>query len=243
MAVPSGETMNVFSSHSGPSTCGQFLPDGKRLLTGSADGSLVLWDPRTAEPVHKLVATDGRFSFEGGITSLAVNGASTSAIVGGADGQSRIVNLNSGQVVQNLERHTKVPNTSGTIGDQQEIEVSVEQVVWAPSASGGGAGLWISAGIDGSIKIFEASNGSLRWSGNHDDAVTSLVLHPAPRSHLVTTGCADRLLRTWDLRTGTLIQTHTGHRDVVHAVSISSDGSRLVSASDDGTARVFEIPN
>jgi len=40
--VPSGQTMQVFSGHTGPVQAGTFTPDGKRLLTASEDGSLIL---------------------------------------------------------------------------------------------------------------------------------------------------------------------------------------------------------
>jgi len=197
---------------------------------------------------------------EGGVTCVAVNGSSTSAIVGGADGQIRIVNLNNGQVVQNLEGHNAGPSTTaktvlnGSLNntqqgqqpatqaaedEQEEEETSVERVEWAPTATSAN-GLWISVGTDKRVKVFEGGNGSLRWSGQHGGAVTSLVLHPAPNAHLFTTGSTDRTLRTWDLRTGNVVRQHTGHRDVVHVVAVSADGKKLVSGSDDGTARVFD---
>lgn len=217
--------MNVFSGHTAPVTCGRFLPDGKRLITASEDGTLIVWDPRSGAPVHKLTDADGRFRFDGGVTCLAVNAASTSAIVGGADGALRIVNLTNGTVAQSLESHAE--------GE------SVEAVAWS-AGTAGSVGLWVSVGTDKKVKVFEASTGAVRWTGEHDDAVTSLVLHPAS-THLLTTGSVDRSLKTWDLRTGKLVQTSTGHQDVLHVVAVSSDGRRLVSGSDDGTARVYDV--
>lgn len=149
--------MNVFSGHTGPVTCGRFLPDGKRLITGSEDGSFIIWDPKTSSPVHKLSSNDGRFRMEGGVTALAFNGNGTSAIVGGADGGLRIVNLTNGQMLSVLEGH--------------EEDNSVEAVAWFPGPVGS-AGLWISAGTDKKVKVFEASNGSVRWTGSHDVGLT-----------------------------------------------------------------------
>ena len=223
-SVPSGDNMNVFSGHTAASTCGKFTPDGKRLITGSEDGSFIVWDPRTGSPIYKLTASDGRFRFEGGVTCLAVNAANTSAIVGGADGLLRIVNLTNGQVAQSLESHGE--------GD------SVEALAWTAGTQGS-HGLWISASTDKKVKVFEASNGALRWTGEHDDAVTSIALHPAA-SHLLSTGSVDRSIKTWDLRTGQLQKTSTGHQDVIHSVAVSADGQRAVSVSDDGSARVYE---
>lgn len=147
--------MGVFSGHTASVTCGKFLPDGKKFITGSEDGSFIIWDPKTSSQLHKLSSQDGRFRLEDGITCLAVNGLGTSAIVGGADGGLRIVNLTNGQMLLSLEGH-------GTDGGS-----SVEAVTWS-SGTPGSVGLWISVGTDKKVKVFEASNGSVRWSGEHD---------------------------------------------------------------------------
>lgn len=154
--VPSGRNMTVLAGHTAAVTCGQFLPDGKRIITGSEDGSFIIWDPKTSQPVHKLTPTDARFRMEDGITCLASNGTGSAAIVGGADGGLRIVNLTNGQMLQALEGH-------GTA----EGENSTEAVAWSQGTAGS-AGLWISVGTDKKVKVFEASNGSVRWTGEHE---------------------------------------------------------------------------
>ena len=80
--------MQVFAGHTAAVQCGDFTPDGKRILTADADGNLMYWDPRSSTPVFKLSSTDARFDVMG-ITSLAVNPASTLAVVGGVDGGVR----------------------------------------------------------------------------------------------------------------------------------------------------------
>lgn len=39
----------VLSGHSADVTCGGFTPDGRTIYTGSMDGSLRLWSPKTGE--------------------------------------------------------------------------------------------------------------------------------------------------------------------------------------------------
>jgi WD40 repeat protein len=77
---------------------------GKRIVTADASGTLIFWDPRSPTPLWKLTPEDGRFHV-GGITSLAVNPASTVAVVGGASGDIRVVNLNKGEIVGALAPH------------------------------------------------------------------------------------------------------------------------------------------
>ena len=74
-------------------TCGQFTPDGRRLVSGSDDGSLIVWDPRDASVLAKLGDDDGRFALEGGITSLCISPDNRLVLVGGASGNIRVVNV------------------------------------------------------------------------------------------------------------------------------------------------------
>jgi ribosome assembly protein SQT1 len=77
---------------------------GKRILTADGDGTLIFWDPRSSTPLWKLTPDDGRFELDG-ITSLAVNPGSTVAVVGGASGGIRVVNLHKGDIVGSLAAH------------------------------------------------------------------------------------------------------------------------------------------
>lgn len=70
--------------------------------------------------------------------------------------------------------------------------------------------------------------------------MTTLLPHPSPKNHLLTSGSADKTLRTWDARTGKLLKEHKGHHGPVLSASLNFDGSVVVSAGDDGVCLVFE---
>ncbi|GAA5849036.1 hypothetical protein JCM9279_004702 [Rhodotorula babjevae] len=229
--LPSGATMHVLSGHTSSVTCGRFTPDGKKILTASEDSTLILWDPRTGESVHKLTGVDARFRLEGGINCLAVNPASTVAIVGGAEGGLRAVNLVQGTVLAQMEGH--------------EEGASIEQVAFneIPTIGGAQSGasvtVMVSVGVDGRVCTWEASGFKLRSTGSHEDAVTSLSFSPHTPTFL--TGSADKTLKLWDYRTGTCLRTLLGPRDIVHAVSVSRDGRIAVSGSEDGSVLTFRL--
>ncbi|KAI5122313.1 hypothetical protein M0805_002389 [Coniferiporia weirii] len=224
--LPSGNTMQVFAGHSGPVQCGEFTPDGKRIVTADAEGTLIFWDPRSPAPIFKLSGTDGRFSLDG-VTSLAVNAASTLAVVGGVTGGVRVVSLNKGDVVGALEGHKE--------GD------SVEAVQFIDLAgAGAGSGVVITGGTDGKACIWDLSTMRLRTTLEHADSITSLLAHPSPKNHLVTSASADKTLRTWDARTGQLLKEHKGHSGPILGAALGLGGTVVVSAGDDGVCLVFE---
>jgi hypothetical protein len=56
------------------------------------------------------------------------------------------------------------------------------------------------------------------------------------------TGSWDDTARLWDWRSGTTILTLRGHIDRVYTAQFSRDGTMVVTASKDGTARLWRPP-
>lgn len=220
--LPSGSTMQVFAGHASPVVCGEFTPDGKRIVTADDDGTLIFWDPRSPTPLWKLTPDDGRFDLDG-ITSLAINPASTVAVVGGASGGVRIVNLNKGDIVGSLSAH-------------KEGE-SVEAIAFVGFA--GTAEVVVTGSTDGKASVWDLNTLKVRNSLEHGEPVTCLVPLPAPKSHLVVSGSADNALRTWDTRTGALVKEHRGHHGPVLGTAVGREGNFVLSAGDDGACLVF----
>ena len=66
-----------------------------------------------------------------------------------------------------------------------------------------------------------------------------LWLHGA--APLVCTGGVEGTVRVWDARTGGCVLERTGHAEGILDLAQSPDGRAVASASDDGTARVFDL--
>src|SRR5262245_20518515 len=64
---------------------GEFSPDGKRFLTGSADQTARVWDAATGEPVP-----GGTLHHPAAVTALVFSPDSALVLVGGADGSARL---------------------------------------------------------------------------------------------------------------------------------------------------------
>jgi WD40 repeat protein len=96
-----------------------------------------------------------------------------------------------------------------------------------------------SAGVDGQLMIWDTHSFTARGTCHHDQPVTRLAWHP--HQPLVTSACLDGGVRLWDLRTAACVRTWWGHTEGVQDVGFSRDGGLVLSGSDDGTARVFQI--
>ncbi|KAI0303761.1 WD40 repeat-like protein [Multifurca ochricompacta] len=223
--LPSGNTMQVFAGHTGPVQCGEFTPDGKRIVTACGDNTLIYWDPRSPTPLFKLTGQDARFDL-GGITSLAINPTSTVAVVGGTEGGVRVVSLSKGEVTSALGGHTQ--------GHSVEAIVFVN-IVGAADGSSAPVG---SAGAGIVSMFWDLNTSRLRTTLEHDDAVTSLLVHPT-KPHLIVSSSADHTLRTWDARGGARVREHKGHQELINGAALGHGGEIIISAGDDGACLVF----
>ncbi|CAN0896871.1 Angio-associated migratory cell protein [Linum grandiflorum] len=212
-----GAVLSVFYGHGGPVTCGDFTPDGKTVCTGSADMTLRIWNPRTGESIH---AVRGHPYHTAGLTCLAITSDSTLALTGAMDGSVKIVNIVTGKVVSTLSSHSDSVNC-----------ISLSNSSSFPWAATGGR--------DQQLVIWDLEHSAARNICNHESEVTCVMWIGVSR--YIAAGCADGDIVIWDGRSGEKAKTFKGHNDCIQSLSVSSNREFLVSASEDGTARVFEI--
>ena len=67
----------------------------------------------------------------------------------------------------------------------------------------------------------------------------SVAIFPDGRHAL--SGSADGTLKIWDLDTGAVVQTMTGHQGFITSVALFPGARLAVSASEDGTLRVWDV--
>lgn len=156
--------MHVLAGHTGAVNAGTFTPDGKKILTGCQDGILILWDPKEGQPEFKLSSQDARFGMGQGITALAISPTSNLAIVGGADGTVRAINLTNGSILGGLEGH----------GENE----SIEAVTFVETSFSGASGtVAVTAGTDGKACVWDTNTMRLRATLEHKVRFVSRLIY------------------------------------------------------------------
>ena len=186
--------------------------DGKRVLTGSKDNTVKLWETSTGAMLR---------TFEGHtdpVNSVALSGDGRQALSGSDDKTLKLWDTATGALLRTFRGHSAGVNSVALSADGRRA---------------------LSGSDDKTIKLWNASTGVLlRTFRGHLGAVTSVAFSPDGRK--VLSGSGDNTLKLWDTAAGTLIHTYQGQRGEVHSVVISSDGGRILSSSWDNDLREWD---
>ncbi|XP_047608816.1 proteasomal ATPase-associated factor 1 isoform X1 [Phacochoerus africanus] len=102
-----------------------------------------------------------------------------------------------------------------------------------------GGGLGVSSSTDGSMKVWQASNGELRrvLEGHVFDVNCCRFF---PSGLVVLSGGMDAQLKIWSAEDASCVVTFKGHKGGVLDTAIVERGKNVVSGSRDGTARLWD---
>lgn len=225
--VPQGNA-RTFPSYGINSQCGALLQDGKRSVAGYEDGSLRVFDLKSGQLVQQF--SDG-LAHTAPIASLAVHKDNTLVISGSLDGTAKLYNTNTGKIIGTLNCEV-TPDSEET---NAEIDHTVEAVSFCPAMPG----IAVTATLAGYITIWDVASQVSRHVITQGCGSSKLLWHPS--EPVLFSAGLDGTAHSYDVRSGELLDKYTGHRSSILAFDISKDGSTLITASDDGTARVFKI--
>lgn len=188
--------------------------DGRRLISGSRDGRLRIWDTREDRPEATLSPSWWP------ATMWAVAISPDGALVAGGSDDFLVhvwdVKTRTLRVV--LEGHTQ----------------SIRVLGW--SADGR---LFASGGRDTTVRLWDTASWKQVAKLPHGNTVRGLAWSPDGRR--LFTGTADDIISAWEAGTGSLLGTLRGHRNTVHALAVTPDGGLLVSGAADQTLRLWSL--
>ncbi|KIM33655.1 hypothetical protein M408DRAFT_61483 [Serendipita vermifera MAFF 305830] len=207
---------NILVDHDDQVRSVSFSPDSRRIVSGSDDRTIRVWDAETGD----IVAGP----FEGhveAVNSVAFSPNGSRIVSGSEDGTIRLWDAETGELVTgSFEGHNKAINS----------------VAFSPD------GTWVVSGSsDTTIRVWEAKTGQAVTGPlkGHSKIVKSVAF--SPNSRRIVSGSYDRTIRVWDAETGQVVTGPLkGHRKTVNSVAFSLDGRRIVSGSLDRTIRVWD---
>ncbi|MCZ6545751.1 MAG: hypothetical protein O6913_08615, partial [Chloroflexi bacterium] len=232
-----------------------FSPDGKTIATASLDGNARLWDSASGRlhvelRGHTKKLDQVAFSPDGRFVATASH-----------DGTARAWEVKSGTCVAVLPL---------AIEGQARLAFSPDGLTLAAGAGNGTTDLWdvatwkrrktlvgheswsqeirfspdsrriLTCNEDHTARLWDTATGSLLEEFSHPAAFYCGAFSPDGR-RLATGGGAGELTQLWEVATGKLLLTLPDHSSWVMSVEFAPDGRRLLTASHDGTARIWEL--
>ena len=190
-----------------------FSPCGRRLATGGADLTVILWDVTTGKAEHTLL---GHTQIIRSI-SFSANGARL--VSGSCDPSLRVWDTAKGSLLRTIP---------------QPPDDHVFNVHFSPTDS---RSLSVMS-VKGGLKVWDVENGELLHKlHGHRFALFS------PNGRAIATASMQRDVQLVDAASGEVLLTlidHAHHAPVSFA-AFSVDGSKLAAASFDGTCRVWDL--
>ncbi len=212
---PGGPLLRTLMGHTSSVNAVALSPDGCRIISGSADDTLKVWDMESGAELQTLKGhTNSVFAI-----ALIPNGRFI--ISGSLDHTLKVWDMENGTELRTLIGHTDAVTAVAVTLDGRRI---------------------ISGSWDCTIKVWDMENGTeLRTLTGHTDAVTAVAV--TLDGHCIISGSKDCTIKVWDMENGTELRTLTGHTYHVETVAVMPDGNHIISGSYDNTLRVWDIEN
>jgi WD40 repeat protein len=206
-----GESITVFGV--------TFSPDGSHVLSGSQDGSVILWDVEDGKPIRRFEnAPEDHWSAVYSV-AFSPNLEDHQAISGADDGAIVVWNVDDGKVIQRLTGHTE----------------AVYSVAFSPD------GDWaVSGSVDHTVRLWDLAGGQELWSfAGHSGAVNSVAF--SPDGGQILSGSADRSARLWDLAGGQAGHGFQVSAQPILSAALSADGHTAVVGLADGALLLWNV--
>jgi WD40 repeat protein len=247
-----------------------FSPDGHRILSGSDDGTMRLWDVDTGKELR-------RFELRGWqVYQVAFSPDGRHALSTASGDTLRLWDVETGKelrcfaggalkgvyaVAFSSDGHRALTATMEHLVCLWDLETGKElrrfadppQYLYRVAMSADDRQA-LAGSEDGTMTLWDVASGNRLRSFEHESGVYGVAFSRDGRYALSGSGRSgpsdpgvepapptDCVMRLWEVKTGKELRCFTGHTHVVTSVAFSPDGRGVVSASCDGTIRLWDL--
>jgi WD40 repeat protein len=192
----------------------EFSPDGKWILTISADNTARLWDAANGQMLRAFRGHTAE------VHSAKFSKSLKKVVTASSDGTARVWDTSSGRMINLLKGHTAGVNSA-------EFDPGLDGNLVVTASSDGTARIWEA----GSVNVFKVLRG-------HMAEVNAAKF--SPDGARVVTSSDDKTARIWNAATGKPLIPLQGHLSEVNSAIFSSDNQSVATISNDQTARIWD---
>lgn len=197
-----GKITHTLTGHAPLIRAIHFSADGTRLIAGTEDKALLLWnlgDPANTMPrkIEGLSAS---------VSAVAFSPDASQALVGTADHMVYLCNLADGMLIQKFAGHS-APVIGVGYSAQVPFSISSDRTIrfWNPADAS-------------QTRVFNDQATTLAWNLSSDGSLLALAGD-------------DKNIRLYQIASGQLMQTLTGHTAPCSSLTFAADGKKLVSTA------------
>jgi WD40 repeat protein/tetratricopeptide (TPR) repeat protein len=233
----------------------RFNPDGNRTVTVTAQHTVRVWDTTT-----RVVL--GNFAHAGPVNSIRFNSSGELLLIGSSDKTASLWDLRSVDRPIRVLKHaapvlgahfmtdTNRVLTLASDGSSQIWSIASgeptgrpkrDSVAMAGEASANVENLSVVASVDKTLRVWDLNSGEITARSEHREHITGEEI--SARGDLVATIAGGNRVVVRTVQPSAQRTTQTAqiqHEGTIHSVRFSPDGEWLVTASADGTARVWD---
>uniref|UniRef100_A0A8D2PL50 U5 small nuclear ribonucleoprotein 40 kDa protein n=1 Tax=Zosterops lateralis melanops TaxID=1220523 RepID=A0A8D2PL50_ZOSLA len=204
----------LLSGHEGEVYCCKFHPNGNTLASAGFDRLILLWN--VYGDCDNFATLKGH---SGAVMELHYNTDGSMLFSASTDKTVAVWDSETGERVKRLKGHTSFVNSC------------------YPARRG--PQLVCTGSDDGTVKLWDIRKKAAVQTFQNTYQVLAVTFNDT--SDQIISGGIDNDIKVWDLRQNKLTYTMRGHADSVTGLSLSSEGSYLLSNAMDNTGTVFDF--
>jgi WD40 repeat protein len=225
---PLQATIHNLEGHEDEVIAVRLLPDKKSAFSIAADHTLRLWDlkERKAKKVLPIARRPFHVAFSPSGQSAAIDWMTKDEQANFFHSGLELLSLETGKAIRTWPTVASIMDLSFSSDGRRLF-----------SADTGGVGVWDTG--RGKALWHSPLLGGFAAAAPHQGHVLRVL--PVPGGKRVLSGGQDHMVKLWDMTTGAVLATLSGHKEPITSLALSSDGKSLLSGSKDQTLILWDL--